>query len=571
MNGDRGDSAQVSDEILLEPLVKTSGRYYLIMLVLLSLIGWGAYAYFTQVDQGLGVTGLNRPIFWGVYITNFVFFIGISHAGTLISAILRVTQAEWRRPITRAAEAITVFALCIGAPQVLFDIGRIDRVPNMLLNPHFQSPLLWDVCCITTYLLGSIFYLYIPTIPDFAICRDRLPPSMRGRKFLYSVLALGWRGTEKQKHALERGIGFMAIVIIPVAVSVHTVVAFIFSMTIQPMWHSTIMGPYFVIGAIFTGIASLLIAMAILRKVYHLEAYLKPIHFENLAKLLIAMALLWAYATFSEYLTTFYGYEPAHMSVFYSKFKGAYAPVFWFMVVCCFVIPMSILPFRKLRTIPGCVTAAVSVNIGMWLERYTIVVPTLTNPRLPYQVQLYHPTWVEVAITVASFAMMVLLYMIFVKIFPIVSIWEIQEGRELARLKQAPPAGVEPLAGRAGSDARKDEDTFEREMASSRWRSTGREEGEFYFKIHVLGIAASVAVYLTVIGWMVWCLIKGGWYEFSVVPLVSCVLLAIILAATRSMVAIARDWRPSAPTAGIVSAQPKRVSVEQWTVRATGR
>jgi molybdopterin-containing oxidoreductase family membrane subunit len=241
----------------------------------------------------------------------------------------------------------------------------------------------------------------------------------------------------------------MAIVIIPVAVSVHTVVAFIFSMTIQPMWHSTILGPYFVIGAIFTGIASLIIAMAVLRKIYHLEAYLKPIHFQNLAKMLVALTLLWAYATLAEYVTTFYGYEPAHMSVFYSKFKGEYAPVFWIMVVLCFVIPMSILPFRKFRTIPGCVIASISVNIGMWLERYTIVVPTLTNPRLPYQVQLYHPTWVEVAITVASFAMMVFLYAIFVKLFPIISIWEVQEGRELEGPRQAPPAaptGVEEIA-----------------------------------------------------------------------------------------------------------------------------
>ncbi len=443
MNDNKGIFAGVGDDILLQPLIKTSARYYFFMLFLLALIGWGAFAFFTQIRDGLGVTGLNRPTFWGVYLTNFVFFIGISHAGTLISAILRVTGAEWRRPITRAAEAITVFALCIGAPQVLIDLGRIDRTVNVLLNSQFQSPLLWDVCCISTYLAGSITYLYLPMIPDLAICRDRLPSSMWLRRIFYTVLAIGWKGTPKQKHALERAIGIMAIVIIPVAISVHTVVAFIFSMTIQPMWHSTVLGPYFVIGAIFTGIASLLITMAILRKVYHLEDYFQPKHFDYLGQLLIVFVLLWVYATIAEYLTTFYGAEPAHMSVFYTKFFGTYAPIFWTMVVCCFVIPMPILAFKKTRTIRGTVIASLSINVGMWMERYTIVVPTLTNPRLPYQVQIYQPTWVEVAITVASFAMLFFLYAIFVKIFPIVSIWEIQEGRELAGEEPPPQVALD--------------------------------------------------------------------------------------------------------------------------------
>ncbi len=570
IGGSPSKDRHLCDDILLEPLVKTGRGYYLLVAVLLGFISWGAYAYYIQVTQGLGVTGLNRPVYWGIYITNFVFFIGISHAGTLISAILRVTQAEWRRPITRAAEAITVFALCIGAPQVLIDLGRIDRVPNMMLNSQFQSPLLWDVCCITTYLLGSVFYLYLPMIPDLAYCRDRLPSSMRVRRAFYTVLAMGWRGSEKQKHALERAVGFMAIAIIPVAITVHTVVSFIFSMTIQPMWHSTILGPYFVIGAIFTGIASLLIAMAVLRKVYHLEDYLKPIHFENLAKLLIVMTLLWAYATVAEYLTTFYGDEPAHMSVFYTKFTGTFAPVFWTMMFCCFVIPMSILPFHKLRTISGCVVASISINIGMWLERYTIVVPTLTNPRLPYQVQLYYPTWIEVAITVASFAMMILLYALFVKVFPIISMWEIQEGREVAGTQHA-PADKQQLGLQTGSDRMTIEDTFGDRIASDPWQKTAGKSDSFHFGSQILLIVASVVVYLVSIGWMVWRLILGGRFEFAVVPLVSCVLLAIMLVVTRSLVVIMRDGRKKAHEVGMIPAQSKTVSVDQWTIRTAGR
>jgi molybdopterin-containing oxidoreductase family membrane subunit len=203
-----------------------------------------------------------------------------------------------------------------------------------------------------------------------------------------------------------------------------------------------VLGPYFVIGAIFTGIASLLIAMAILRKVYHLENYFQPKHFDYLGRLLVVMVLLWTYATLAEYLTTFYGSEPAHMAVFYTKFIGSYAPIFWTMVVCCLVIPLPILSFSRTRTVTGTVIASLSINIGMWLERYTIVVPTLSNPRLPYQVQIYQPTWVEVAVTVASFAMLFLLYSIFVKLFPIVSIWEVQEGRELAHHAARSPRDV---------------------------------------------------------------------------------------------------------------------------------
>ncbi len=212
------------------------------------------------------------------------------------------------------------------------------------------------------------------------------------------------------------------------------------------MWQRTVLVPFFVVGAIFTGIASLLIAMAVLRKVYHLENYFERKHFDYLGQLLVVFILLWVYMTLAEYLTTFYGAEPAHMSVFYTKFTGSYAPIFWTMVTCCFVIPFPILAFRRTRTITGTVIASLSINVGMWLERYTIVVPTLTNPRLPYQVQIYQPTWVEVAITVASFAMLIFLYAIFVKLVPVVSIWEVQEGREIARERSSNQVVVLPSA-----------------------------------------------------------------------------------------------------------------------------
>ena len=413
------------DRILLRPITHTGPRFYLTVAVLLAITGLGAYAYLQQLHYGLGVTGLNRPVFWGVYITNFVFFIGISHAGTLISAILRIVNAEWRRTITRSAEVITVMVLLFGVGNILMDLGRPDRMLYVIQHGRLQSPLLWDVCSITMYLTASIVYLYLPLIPDIAILRDHAGR----RRWFYRILALGWTGTARQLRILERLINIMAIVVIPVAVSVHTVVSFVFAMTIQPMWHSAIFGPYFVVGAIFSGIAALIIAMAVIRWVYRLENYLRDVHFNNLGLLLLVMSLLWTYFTFSEFLTTFYGGEPAHMAIFWMKIHGPFAPHFWIMFTTCFVIPFVILCNRRTRTVIGTVIASVAVNIGMYLERFIIVVPSLSQPRLPHEEIVYSPTWVEWSILAGCFSTFTLFYVLFTKFFPIVSIWEVQEGR----------------------------------------------------------------------------------------------------------------------------------------------
>ncbi len=323
---------------LLRPLLTTSWRFYAVVVILFGvvLLGIGSFAY--QVNNGIGVWGLNWPVFWAFDITNFVFWIGISHAGTLISAILRLVNAGWRRPVTRCAEVITAFALMIGAMFPIVHLGRpwlffwLMPYPNeRQIWPNFRSPLVWDFFAISTYLTGSLLFLYLPTIPDFALVRDKTTGL---RRKVYGALALGWRGTTKQWHRLETAMQIMAIAIIPVAVSVHTIVSFDFSMAPVPMWHSTIFGPYFVAGAIFSGIAALIIAMAALRKFLHLEEYLHPVHFENLGKLLLMMCLLWGYFVFAERLTTWYGNEPSEMAVFWQTQSGAYAPLYWTMVVC---------------------------------------------------------------------------------------------------------------------------------------------------------------------------------------------------------------------------------------------
>jgi molybdopterin-containing oxidoreductase family membrane subunit len=419
----RGDPYEAT---LLAPIERTGPGFYWAVGALSLLIAWGAVAYWRQFTEGLGVTGLHQPVSWGFYVTNFVFFIGISHAGTLISAILRLSKAEWRRPITRMAEVITVMVLFIGAGQILVDLGRPDRMLNVIRYGRYQSPLLWDATSISAYLTASIVYLYLPLIPDIAILRDRVDK----RKLLYAVLALGWTGSARQQKVLTRAIAIMAVLVIPIAVSVHSVVSFVFSMTLQPMWHSTIFGPYFVVGAIFSGIAALIVAMIVFRKAYGLEAYLKPVHFRYLGQLLLIMSLLWFYFTFAEYLTGYYGAEPEEMHVFWAKVTGPFRLFFWGMALTNFVVPVLCLVRLGRHTIGKVLAASLSVSVGMWLERFIIVVPTLSNPRLPFPEGHYWPTWVEWGEMTGSFALFALFYLLFTKLFPIISIWEIQEGRE---------------------------------------------------------------------------------------------------------------------------------------------
>ncbi len=400
--------------------------------MLLSAISlWGLFAWSYQLARGIGVAGIHRPIYWGLYLVDFVFWIGISHAGTLISAILRLTEAGWRRPVTRAAEAITVFALMIGGMFPIVHLGRawlffwLFPYPNSrLLWPNFRSPLLWDLTAISTYLTGSTIYLFLPLIPDVAALARR---ATGWRARLYRTLSLGWTGSDRQWHALERAMKLMAGIILAVAVSVHTVVAWDFSMAIAPMWHSTIFGPYFVVGAIFSGIAALVIAMAIIRRTMHLEKYLTPHHFNNLAKLLLLMSLLWLYFTIAENLTAWYGNESKEMNVFGARARGIFAPYFWTMVFCNFIVPFVLLGIRRLRSVRTVTIASITVVIGMWLERYLIIVPTLSFGPLPATWSRYAPTWVEISITAATFTTMALLYLIFAKLFPIVSIWELRD------------------------------------------------------------------------------------------------------------------------------------------------
>ena len=419
---------------LLRPVFQTGRSYFALVGLLAGIVLCGIAAWGYQVYYGFGVTGYNWPVYWAFHETNFVFWIGISHAGTLISAILRLVNATWRRPVTRCAEVITAFALMIGAMFPLIHLGwpwlafyLIPYPSERGIWPNYRSPLVWDFFAINTYLLSSLLFLALPMIPDFAMIRDR---ATGWRQKIYSWLSLGWQGTPKQWHRLESAMHIMALAILPIAVSVHTIVSFDFSMAVVPMWHSTIFGPYFVAGAIFSGIAALIVVMSILRKALHLENYLLPLHFENLGKLLLLMSLLWGYFVFNERLTAWYGNSPHEMNVFWSTQSGEYSPLFWTMVLFNFVIPFPLLAIRKLRSISTAVFASCCVVVGMWLERFLIIVPSLARKSTPYSWGTYSPEWPEIIIMIASFATMALLYALVSKLVPIISIWELKGGKQ---------------------------------------------------------------------------------------------------------------------------------------------
>ena len=432
----------------LAPLGR-GGRAWIASLLAVCAMGLVAYVY--QLASGLRVTGMRNYVSWGAYMTNFVFFIGISHAGTLISAILRVTDAGWRRPITRMAEAITVIALMIGASMVVIDMGRPDRVLNLLRYGRLQSPILWDLLSVTTYITGSFLYLYVAMIPDMPIlARDARE---RGRSALlvrvYEMLSLGYRESPEHRRLLGRALGAMAVIIIPVAVSVHTVVSWVFGMTLRPGWHSTIFGPYFVIGAIFSGTAAIITAMAVFRKAYRLERYLLLEHFHKLAKILLALSLLYAYFTLSEYLTAWYGGLGSDSRLL-ELLAGntSYGASFWLWAVFGLFIPIGLLLMPSRRSLASIVTASVLINAGMWVKRYLIIVPTLQTTYIPARAAginpHYFPTLVECAITAAAFAGFLLLFTLFSRVFPILSIWETSESADEANGAVVPvgaPAG----------------------------------------------------------------------------------------------------------------------------------
>jgi Ni/Fe-hydrogenase subunit HybB-like protein len=421
------------NQAVLQPMFRTSWRFWLLVGFLSVLVLWGLFAWGYLIYWGMGTAGINRPVYWGLFIATFVFWVGISHAGTMISAVLRLLKADWRRPITRGAEAMTAFALMMAGLFPFIHLGRVWKfywmVPypnNRFMWPNFQSPLMWDMVAISTYFIGSTLYLYLALIPDLAMARDH---TGKWRQKLYRILSLGWRGTEAEWHKLHRALSIFSVAIIPIFLSVHSIVAWDFAVTIQPRWHSTIFAPYFVIGAIYSGLAALALILVIVRKGMQLQEFLRAEHFNALGKLILVAGLAWVYFWFAGFIVEWYGNEPVTRELIHEEVAGSLAPLFY-LQMSANLIPIFMLIFKKVRTTPWLLlVATILVNVGMFTERVLIVIGNLQRNFMPFNWGEYSPTWVEVSIVVMTFAGFALLYTIFSRIFPYVPVWEIKEGR----------------------------------------------------------------------------------------------------------------------------------------------
>jgi Ni/Fe-hydrogenase subunit HybB-like protein len=429
--------------VAFKPQLEKISKKGIALIVFLSLIIlWGIYCLYIQVTQGHIVTGMRDNVVWGLYIVNFIFFIGISYAGALISGILHLLRVPWRTPIIRMAEMITVISTLIGPAYILLCIGRLDRLPNLLLFGRIQSPIIWDVIAIMTYLSGSIIFLYLATIRDLAILRDNPVKVAKWRNPIYRFMAVRYKDTTKQKELLNVVTDLLSIVIIPLAILVHSVLAWIFGMTLRPGWHSTIFAPYFVIAAVYSGTGVLIMVMWVFRKVYHLQSQITKIHFNYLAIIMIILGALYGYFTFSEYLTSWYGSIKWDMEVLYRLFNpNQYFLQFIFAVFIGVMVPIIIVTVPKFRNINSIAFAAVIAVFALWVKRYLIIIPTLESPLLPIhdlrpEYVHYSPTWVEWSLTIAGVALFVLLFYLFSKIVPIIPIVRTGEEKDYSRLRK---------------------------------------------------------------------------------------------------------------------------------------
>lgn len=405
---------------------RPGGRFWLLLCVLAAAVLVGVFAYAIQVREGLAVAGYGDDAFWGIYEANLVAFIGVSYGGAVVSAILRLTGARWRAPVTRIAEAMALVSLLVGMAFLLVHLGRPDRFWMILVRPQVGSPLVWDFAAITTYLVATAMFLYLPLIPDLALVRDRA----RGtRARIYGALALGWRGLPDQRAALDRGILVMAILIIPLAVIVHSVLSWTFAVTGRPGWHSTIFAPYFVVAALYSGVAMVVLVVAGFRAGYRLGAFIEKRHFVNLGYLMVVLGLVYLYLTFSELLTEGYVMAEETVPVLEAVLFGGYAPLFWVFVLVGGVLPLLIIAVPRTRTVAGITTAAALVVVAMWLKRLLIVVPAVAHPLIREDWGAFHVTWVSVAVTIAGLAAIALLMMSFFKLVPILDVREMEELR----------------------------------------------------------------------------------------------------------------------------------------------
>jgi len=391
----------------------------------------GILAWSWQIYVGMGAAGKRVPQMWAMYITTFVYWIGIGHAGTLISAILYLFRARWRTSIYRAAEAMTIFAVLTAGLFPLIHAGRMWYAyfllpyPNQrFLWPNFRSPLVWDVFAISTYLSISTVFFIVGLVPDIAALRD---VSTGWRRVFYGTLALGWEGADGQWRHYRRAYGLLAALATPLVLSVHSVVSWDFAMALVPGWHSTLFAPFFVDGAIFSGFAMVVVLIIPIRHFFGLQAYIRDRHLDAIAKLILVTGLVLTYFYSCEAFTAWYSGDHFERASLFWKGTGPYAWAVWLMYFCNCIAPLTLFSGRARRTHPVLFAVAVLVLIGMWFERFNIIVPSLGHDFYPYTWGIYVPTITDSTIIVGSFAWFFLLFLGFIKILPALSIVEVKE------------------------------------------------------------------------------------------------------------------------------------------------
>ena len=399
---------------------------------LLVVIAIGIYAFILQVMYGHEVTGMRDNVVWGIYIINFIFFVGISYSGAFISGILHFFDTPWKNAVSRIVEIVTVLSLIIGPIFILLCIGRLDRLHYLFLYPRIQSPITWDIIAIITDLIGCFIYLYLTFIPDFAILRDDESLNVAPwRKKVYRFLAMNYHDTDEQKAILKRITRIMSAMIIALAIVAYTVLAWIFSLTLQPGWNSSIFAPYFIIAGLYSGVGVIIICMFTVRKFFKLERYIRKVHFLGAGVILLVLALLYGYFTFSEYFPRWFSHKQNDVHLLDTLFSN----YFWEFTLANYIgvlVPVILLFFKRFRTVNFITIAAVIAVLGLWLNRYLIVIPTLETPYLPIQDTRpefihYTATWIEWALSAAGLAAFCLMFTLIVRFVPIIPVSELTE------------------------------------------------------------------------------------------------------------------------------------------------
>ncbi len=418
-------------------------RFWLFILVMFAIVGvWG---FIIQFQRGLGVTGMRDYVSWGMYISNFVFFVAVSLIGFLISSTLHLLKFEWSKPISRVAEQVAIAAVALAGVVIVMDMGRPDRLLNVFLHGRFASPILWDITVITTYLVISVLLFYLPLIPDIALLRDRLTGVPEIQKKLYKILALGWKGNDEQFRLMAHAMRVLMILIIPVGLSIHTVTSWLFASTLRAGWDTTIFGPYFVSGAFVAGTAAVVMVMYVYRVRYRLKNYLTDYHFDMMGKLMVFVCLVYLYFNINEFLVPGYKmrlHEGIHL---HELFTGGFSGLFWIVQFAGLILPIILLLFRYFRKPLPMFLISFLALVASWFKRYIIVVPTMEHPHLPIQnvpdfFRHYTPTSNEIVIIMFAFVSALLIITMLAKLFPVVPIWEVahQQGIDKKYLSEKP-------------------------------------------------------------------------------------------------------------------------------------